>query len=44
MEVEEVFGDLVQRAELAGNPAPTLTFVRDLLRGLQRGIPPGPGI
>jgi 2-dehydropantoate 2-reductase len=36
MEVEQVFGDLVARAERAGVPAPCLTFVRDVLRGIDR--------
>ncbi len=34
MEVDEIFGDLVARAERGGIPAPTLAFVRDVLRGL----------
>jgi len=36
LEVEAVFGDLVERAMQAGVPAPRLTLVRDLLRGLDR--------
>lgn len=36
MEVEQVFGDLVERAERAGVPVPHLTFVRDVLRGIDR--------
>ncbi|HEY8599315.1 MAG TPA: 2-dehydropantoate 2-reductase [Thermomicrobiales bacterium] len=36
IEVEGVFGDLVERAAQAGVPAPHLTLVRDLLRGLER--------
>lgn len=36
MEVEAVFGDVVERAERAGVPAPSLIFVRDILRGLNR--------
>lgn len=36
MEVDEIFGDLVARAARGGVPAPTLTFVRDVLRGLNR--------
>jgi 2-dehydropantoate 2-reductase len=36
MEVEAVFGDLVERADHAGIPVPRLTLVRDLLRGLDR--------
>jgi len=38
LEVEEVFGDLVARAERRGVPAPALTYTRDLLRGIARGI------
>lgn len=36
LEVEEIFGDMVNRAERAGVPAPRLTLVRDLIRGLDR--------
>ncbi len=36
LEVEAVFGDLVARAEQVGVPAPQLTLVCDLLRGLDR--------
>jgi 2-dehydropantoate 2-reductase len=36
IEVEGVFGDLVERAEQTGVAAPHLTLVRDLLRGLDR--------
>jgi 2-dehydropantoate 2-reductase len=36
IEVEGVFGDLVERAERAGLAVPYLTFARDLLRGLDR--------
>ncbi len=36
MEVEQVFGDLVARAERAGITVPHLTFVRDILRGIDR--------
>lgn len=36
MEVEQVFGDLVARAERAGVAVPRLTFVRDVLRGIDR--------
>lgn len=36
MEVEQVFGDLVERARRAGVAVPHLTFVRDVLRGLDR--------
>jgi len=36
MEVEQVFDDLVVRAERAGVPVPHLTFVRNVLRGIDR--------
>jgi 2-dehydropantoate 2-reductase len=36
LEVEAVFGDLVERAAQVGVLAPRLTLVRDLLRGLDR--------
>jgi 2-dehydropantoate 2-reductase len=36
MEVEQVFGDLVERAERAGVVVPHLTFVRDIMRGIDR--------
>jgi 2-dehydropantoate 2-reductase len=36
MEVEAVFGDVVERAERYGVPAPGLAFVRNILRGLNR--------
>jgi 2-dehydropantoate 2-reductase len=36
IEVEGVFGDLVERAERVGIAVPYLTFARDLLRGLDR--------
>lgn len=36
IEVEQVFGDLVARAERAGVPVPYLTFVRDIMRGIDR--------
>ncbi len=36
MEVEEVFGDIVARAERLGVAAPCLAFVRDVLRGIDR--------
>lgn len=36
MEVEAVFGDAVDRAERYGVPAPSLAFVRNVLRGLNR--------
>ncbi|MDO8210335.1 ketopantoate reductase family protein [Conexibacter sp. CPCC 206217] len=38
LEVEEVFGDLVARAERHDVPAPALTFTRDILRGVARGL------
>jgi 2-dehydropantoate 2-reductase len=34
LEVEEVFGDLVERADRAGVAVPRLRFVRDLIRGI----------
>lgn len=34
MEVEDVFGDLVTRAERSGVAVPSLVFVRNILRGL----------
>jgi 2-dehydropantoate 2-reductase len=37
LEVDQVFGDLVARAERAGVAAPRLTLVRDLLRGIDPG-------
>jgi 2-dehydropantoate 2-reductase len=36
MEVEQVFGDLVERAERAGVAVPRLTLVRDIMRGIDR--------
>jgi 2-dehydropantoate 2-reductase len=36
MEVEQVFGDLVARAERAGVPVPRLTLVCDIMRGIDR--------
>ncbi|MDQ6601095.1 MAG: hypothetical protein M3Z19_00050 [Chloroflexota bacterium] len=36
IEVEQVFGDLVARAERAGVAVPHLTFVRDIMRGIDR--------
>lgn len=36
IEVEQVFGDLVARAERADVPVPHLTFVRDIMRGIDR--------
>ena len=38
MEVEEVFGDVVARAERLGVEVPRITFVSDLLRGLNAAI------
>jgi 2-dehydropantoate 2-reductase len=35
-EVEQVFGDLVERAERAGVAVPRLTLVRDIMRGIDR--------
>jgi 2-dehydropantoate 2-reductase len=37
LEVDEVFSDLVTRAERAGLAAPRLTLIRDLLRGIDAG-------
>ena len=37
LEVDEIFGDLVARAERAGLPAPRLTLARDLIAGLNPG-------
>ncbi len=37
LEVDFVFGDLVARAKRAGVPAPRLTLVRDLIRGIDPG-------
>jgi 2-dehydropantoate 2-reductase len=37
IEVDEVFGDLVERAERAGQCVPRLRLVRDLLRGIDPG-------
>jgi 2-dehydropantoate 2-reductase len=34
LEVDAVFGDIVERAERKGVPAPSLRLVRDLIRGL----------
>jgi 2-dehydropantoate 2-reductase len=36
MEVEQVFGDLVERAERAGVAVPRLTLVCDIMRGIDR--------
>jgi 2-dehydropantoate 2-reductase len=40
IEVDEVFGDLVERADRAGIAVPRLRLVRDLLRGLDPGRHP----
>jgi ketopantoate reductase len=37
LEVDEVFSDLVARAERAGLAAPRLTLIRDLLQGIDPG-------
>lgn len=37
LEVDAVFSDMVARAERAGVPAPRITLVRDLIRGLDPG-------
>jgi 2-dehydropantoate 2-reductase len=37
LEVDAVFGDIVQRAELKGVAVPSLRLVRDLIRGLDPG-------
>ena len=36
IEVDQVFGDLVERAERAGVDVPRLTLVRDIMRGIDR--------
>jgi 2-dehydropantoate 2-reductase len=41
IEVDAVFGDLVERAERVGVAVPRLRLVRDLLRGLDPGRHPG---
>jgi ketopantoate reductase len=38
MEVEEVFGDVVTRAERFGIDVPRVALVSDLLRGLNAAI------
>jgi 2-dehydropantoate 2-reductase len=43
LEVDEVFSDLVARAEQAGVNVPRLRFVRDMLRGLDPGRHPAGG-
>lgn len=37
LEVDQIFGDLVARAERAGLAVPRLTLIRDLLRGIDPG-------
>jgi 2-dehydropantoate 2-reductase len=37
LEVDAVFGDIVQRADRKGVPVPRLRLVRDLIRGIDRG-------
>ncbi len=37
LEVDEVFGDLVARADRIGLAVPRLTLVRDLIRGIDPG-------
>jgi 2-dehydropantoate 2-reductase len=37
IEVDQVFGDLVERAEHAGVAVPRLTLIRDMLRGIDPG-------
>jgi 2-dehydropantoate 2-reductase len=37
LEVDQIFGDLVARAEAAGVAAPRLTLIRDILRGIDLG-------
>jgi 2-dehydropantoate 2-reductase len=39
LEVEAIFGDIVERAERKHVPAPSLRLVRDLIRGLDPGNP-----
>jgi ketopantoate reductase len=34
LEVESVFGDIVERADEKGVPAPALHLVRDVIRGI----------
>ena len=38
MEIEEVFGDVVAKAERLGVEVPRITLVSDLLRGLNAAI------
>jgi ketopantoate reductase len=37
LEVDEIFGDLVRRAEAIGLAVPRLTLIRDILRGIDPG-------
>ena len=37
LEVDEIFGDLVARAERVGVPVPRMALVRDLIRGIDPG-------
>jgi 2-dehydropantoate 2-reductase len=37
LEVDQIFGDLVRRAEEVGLAAPRLTLIRDILRGIDPG-------
>jgi 2-dehydropantoate 2-reductase len=37
MEVDQIFADLVERAEKVGVPVPRITLVRDLIRGIDPG-------
>jgi 2-dehydropantoate 2-reductase len=37
LEVDAVFGDIVERADRKGVPVPCLRLVRDLIRGIDRG-------
>jgi 2-dehydropantoate 2-reductase len=37
MEVDQIFADLVDRAEKVGVPVPRITLVRDLIRGIDPG-------
>jgi 2-dehydropantoate 2-reductase len=42
VEVDEIFGDIVARAERVGVPVPSIRLVRDLIRGIDPGHqPPG---
>ena len=40
LEVDAIFGDIVDRAERKGVPAPCLRLVRDLIRGIDPGSTP----